>query len=136
MIVIDTSVLSEAFRHRRGIQPTRSAEELVRLIRDGESLAVPGVVLQEFLAGLRDEALFLKLAGLLRPLPLLLATHENHVAAARISNSCRAAGIAAGAVDCLIAAQALGRDHQLFSSDRDFERIAEVCELQLYLPMN
>ncbi len=133
MIVLDTTVLSLAYRRRRG-----SAEEplpvraLREMILEDIPLSVPGIVLQELLSGVRTNEQFHRLHGLMEGFPILMAEHEDHVTAAQISNTCRRHGVTAAAVDCLIAAMAVTRDAQIFALDEDFEDMAPHCSLQLF----
>lgn len=138
MIVLDTSILSLAFRRRRR-GPAREEEPvpvraLRSLILEDAPLGVPGLVLQELLSGVHDRDQFRRLERLLAAFPLLLARRETHLEAARISNACRAAGVAASAADCLIAAHAQEMSGWLFTMDQDFVRMAAHCGLVLYRP--
>jgi len=137
VIVLDTSVLSAAFRRRRqsGAE-ARAVEALRRLLSADAPLAVPGIVLQELLAGVRTEEQFVRLRTLLEPFPLILAERHHHVRAARIANTCRRSGISTSTIDCLIAAIATEHDAPLFTLDRDFARIAPHCSLKLWTPQD
>lgn len=92
---------------------------------------LPGICLQEVLSGVRTREQFERLTRVLSPFPVLLASRAHHLAAARIANACRAAGVAATAVDALIAAITLEHRARLLTTDDDFERIARLCGLQL-----
>ena len=65
---------------------------------------------------------------------LLSARREDHLAAARISNTCRRHGISASTIDCLIAAQAIAVKGELYTLDRDFTSVAALTKLLLYQP--
>lgn len=132
MILLDTSVLSLAFRRRgrEGAEPEAVAS-LQRLIEEDAELAVPGIVVQELLSGLRSESEFARLEDRLSGFSVLLADEEAHRSAARLANACRAAGIAASTVDCLIAAQALESGAALFTLDQDFSRMTHCAPLEL-----
>lgn len=130
MIVVDTSVLSIAYRRRTGARDV--IDELRRLIVDDEGVSIPGIAIQEVLSGLRGPAQFRRMDALLRSFPLLLATRDTHVRAAAIANDCQRAGVAVTAPDCLIAAHALERDAALFTTDDDFARMAPACHLALH----
>jgi predicted nucleic acid-binding protein len=136
LILLDTSVLSLAFRRRRRppIAVPDTAAEIERLIEQDLALAIPGVVFQELLSGVREAAEFRRLRRVLEGFPTITATIADHLAAAEIANSCRAGGIAASTIDCLIAAQAVGTDSLLFTLDQDFARIASCCGLELWSP--
>ncbi len=130
MIVLDTSVLSLAFRRRQASSP--EAAKLGQMIEDDEPLAVPGIVLQELLSGIRGRAQFARMQEIMAGFPLLLATQDDHIAAARIANDCRQAGITTSTPDCLIAALTVRRNARLFTTDSDFVRMAEHADLTLF----
>jgi predicted nucleic acid-binding protein len=134
LIVLDTSVLSLAFRRRPGGLTTASDTrlELERMIEQDWPLLVPGVVLQELLSGIREVAEFARLRAVMEGFPVVTATIADHLVAASVSNACRAKGIAASTIDCLIAAQAIGAGYSLFTLDEDFRRIATCCSLVLW----
>ena len=133
MTLVDTSVWSLAFRRRRRQEQESPAARLLhRLILEDQPLALPGIVFQELLSGVRDSSHERKLFKLLEGFPLWLATREQHIEAARIFNACRAAGIAAATVDCLIAAQCVSTNSALLTTDADFIRIARCCPLELF----
>lgn len=135
MILLDTSVLSLAFRRRGqhgGASPAAGA--LRRLIEGDAPLAVPGIVLQELLSGVRGEGRFSRLRRLIEPFPVLLAERRHHIEAARIANTCWRAGVSASTVDCLIAALAIESEAYLFTLDADFVRIARCSALKLWEP--
>ena len=135
MIIVDTSVWSLAFRRRGSPAPIPSIVTfLYRLIENDEPIGVPGIVLQELLAGVKDDAQAKRLEGLMRGFALLLADRDQHLLAARISTACRKAGVAAATVDCLIAAQSIATDSALLTVDEDFSRISRHCALRLLSP--
>lgn len=94
-------------------------------------MAIPGVVLQELLSGVKTEAAARKLEEVLSGFPLLLATRATHVLAAELRSRCRVKGIAAHTVDCLIAAQTIEADAELLTTDEDFSRMADHTALRL-----
>lgn len=133
MIAVDTSVLSLAMRRPiRGLyREAPAAARLRKAVEEGLPVVVPGVCLQELLSGVRTAQQFTRLASLMAPYPVLVATRADHVAAARIANACRAAGIAVGTVDALIAAIVVQHRARLLTTDGDFQRIALHCALAL-----
>jgi predicted nucleic acid-binding protein len=133
MIVLDTSVLSLAFRRVRGEAGAPPVVvELRRLVATDAALAVPGIVLQELLSGVRSTEQFRRLAGLLDGFPLLFARKRTHLAAAQVANACRQGGIAASTADCLIAAHAIDIRGRLFTVDSDFGAIAGCSTLRMH----
>ena len=133
MIVVDTSVLSHVYRRLRLVGPEKpEVRELRRLLIMDVPFFVPGAAYQQLLSGVREREHFERLLALTTHLPVRLATLDDHVLAASISNLCRKNGIATDPVDCVIAAQALSTDAELLTLDEDFERMAPLCELRLW----
>jgi predicted nucleic acid-binding protein len=133
MILLDTTVLSLAFRRRRVAAEEPGPVRVLRdMVREDTPLAVPGIVMQELLSGIRADEQFHRLHDLLQGFPLVLAEAEDHLTASRISNACRRHGVSAAAVDCLIAAMAVVRRGRLFTLDEDFSSMARHCDLQLF----
>jgi predicted nucleic acid-binding protein len=132
LILVDTSVWSLAFR-RRGARQTEPAEArlLRRLILEDVPLAVPGIVLQELLSGLREQSQMARLQTKMSGFPPVLATRADHLEAARLLNDCRRAGVACTTIDALVATLAIRRKASLFTADRDFTYIAEHTPLRL-----
>jgi len=133
LIAVDTSVLSLALR-RRGKRELAEHPAVVRLrraIQEGEALVVPGICLQEILSGVRTPEQFERLAAGLAPFPVLLASRAHHLAAARMVNACRKAGVAVGAVDALIAALTVEHRARLLTTDEDFQRVRSHTTLRL-----
>ena len=132
MIVLDTSVLSHAWRRAR--RDENVAASLTDLIRQrNKTLAIPGIVVQELLAAPRTDEQRDRLEGMTRSFRILLADRELHIEAADIETSCVRRGITPGTVDCLIAAHTLRADADLFTVDEDFKHIAKHTGLRLYV---
>lgn len=131
MIVLDTSVLSIAYRRRAHTPLHPAVEFLDAAIQEDLALGVPGIVLQELLTGIRHDAQRERLESLMEGFPLLLPERGQFLLGARIANRCRSAGIATTAVDCLIAAQTIIAGGRLLTLDDDFLRIATRSELRL-----
>jgi predicted nucleic acid-binding protein len=90
VILLDTSVLSAAFRRRRRAgAEALAANALAGMIARDVPLAIPGIVLQELLRGVRDNAQFARLSRLVEPFPVVMAERRDHVTGARIANACR-----------------------------------------------
>jgi hypothetical protein len=133
VIVLDTSILSLAFRRRSreaGDEPPL-VTALRKLIADDAPLAIPGIVLQELLSGVRSGEQFRKLQRAMAGFPLLLADESHHLRAAQISNACRRHGVACSTIDTLIAAQVIESGGKLFTTDVDFQQIAIHSPLKL-----
>ena len=136
MILLDTSVLSAALRRRKaGPAETQLVSVLQGLLNTGQKVSVPGLVVQELLSGVREEAQFQRMKTiLLRGYPIVTASIGDHLLAADITNQCRRRGVTVSAGDALIAALAINRRATLFSADRDFNDIAKATTLKLLEP--
>lgn len=133
MILLDTSVLSLAFRRRSGGEAEpQVAATLRRLVAEDAPMGVPGIVLQELLSGVRTVQEFDRLKGIMDGFPLVIARREDHLTVARIANACARKGVPTSTVDCLIAALAISRKAALFTLDADFARMAPLCGLTLF----
>jgi predicted nucleic acid-binding protein len=94
LIVVDTSVWSLAFRRRRwpkGVTPG-VVKLLQKFTREMQQVVVPGVVLQELLPGVKNPEQGERIKELMEGYPLVLATKEQHVEAANISNAAERRG--------------------------------------------
>jgi hypothetical protein len=131
MIVLDTSVLSRVLRRQQLPQSDPIREQLERLLDENIQVAIPGIVVQEILSGIRSAQQFAGLRRRLDPFPIVLASAADHVHAAQIVNQCRAGGLTPGSIDALIAALTIRRNGNLFTVDADFTRIAEFVPLKL-----
>lgn len=131
MILLDSSVLSMVFRRSRALDPHPAIRQFRVLVENDRAMAIPGVVFQEVLSGVKTTSSFHRLEDALSGFPLLLADRAAHRRAAQVRNACRGAGIAAASFDSLIAAQALLADAELFTLDDDFVRMSRVTGLKL-----
>lgn len=134
MIILETSLLSLAFRRRWAGGRPPAVDHLDEMLESKTMLAIPGIVVQEILSGIRTESQFQETKAGLSAFPLLLAQPRDHFAAAKVFNVCAANGVALSTVDCLIAAQAMARGASLWTLDEDFTRIARHTGLKLYRP--
>jgi predicted nucleic acid-binding protein len=130
MLLVDSSVWIDV---TRGVDTdaTRFLE-----LRDEEELAVTGIVFQEVLQGVSDDAVYERLRdmffGLLLLEPRELSTYE---IAAQLYRRARGAGFTIRkATDCLIAALALEHGALLVHNDRDFVALAQVEPSLLIYP--
>jgi predicted nucleic acid-binding protein len=132
LILVDTCVWSLVLR-RKGLQARQhpAALRLRTLIEADEPVTLPGIVLQEVLSGVSDEAVHARLAATLASFPTLLATTNDHLQAADIQSACVRRGIAIEAAVALIAAQALEHDAALLTRDADFTRVRTLFDLRL-----
>ncbi len=87
-----------------------------------------GLIRQELLSGIREQAQFDKVKAALAPYldePIETADHEY---AARIYNACRAQGVEAGTVDILICAVAVRRGWAVLSGDAGLNRCLAIAK--------
>jgi predicted nucleic acid-binding protein len=134
VIVLDASVLSAGLGRRPRLVGREDpiVREVVRILGSTEPYFVPGIVAQEYLSGAQSFEQERFLDDLVAKIVIRPATAEEHRVAARISNECRWNGLAVGSADCLIAAQTLAASGFLFTLDKDFERMAPLCDLRLW----
>ena len=133
MILIDTCVLSEAFR--KSANPTkysRYIESFKQMILDDWPLAIPGIVLQEYLTGFKTDQKFENAREIISGFPVVLAEEDDHLLASRIRSQCISKGVSAHGIDCLIAATSINRNYRLVTFDKDFAAISKVCHLKLF----
>jgi len=127
LILVDTSVWIDFFSP----SPGRGGDELRRMIDEGETFALSGVVVTEILLGLKRDVhrieRFLSMWDMLEP-----RGFSTYSEASSISRLARSKGISLTTIDTLIAAIALEHDASLFSLDKDFSRIARLTPLVLY----
>ena len=132
-ILIDTPVWSLALR-RKTTDLSSSQRRLIQLLQEivneGRAQLI-GPVRQELLTGLREDNQFRRLRDYLRDFPDTVLATEDYEEAARASNECRKAGIAATQVDMLICAVSLHHGWRIFTTDRDFPHYAAVLPIQL-----
>jgi predicted nucleic acid-binding protein len=133
VILLDTSVLSLAYRRKYRTHEDQPQEVLIlqKMVTTHKPIAIPGIVFQEFLSGLREKDQFQQLQRMVANFPIILATQSHHLEAANIANTCRHAGVITSATDCLIAAITIEQQAQLFTTDQDFTNIASHCSLKL-----
>ena len=133
MILLDTSVLSRAFRRTRpGPLERRTRAVVERLLTADTGLGMPGLVLQEVLSGIRSEKQFADLERrLVHGFTIIHPTTTDHIEAARLRNQCLALGLNVSGPDCLIARLAMAGNHELFADDEDFHSIAKHTRLKI-----
>ena len=129
-VLVDTSVLSQAFR-RHSPEPNETALALARLIKDPGILII-GPVRQEILSGIREAARFSQLKEELRVYRDQNPLTEDFEKAAEMFNSCQSAGIQGSDTDFLICAMAARLGAAIFTLDKDFERYAKHLPIHLY----
>lgn len=128
-MLVDTSVWIDFFNGYESNQ----AEHLASAIAEAESIVVPGIVLNELLLGLNNDAEAARISNLLEAFELVAEPNRaDYIEAARIYRLCRAKGFTIrSTIDCLIAQLCLRDDLALLTKDRDFKAIAHCVPLRL-----
>lgn len=128
-ILVDSSIWSVSLR------AGRSHPEAARLrhqVVTGSQVFLLGIILQEVLQGIREPQVTERVCQELSAFDFLPLGVADYQSASQLFKTCRTRGIAAGTIDCLIAAAAIRHDCRLHSLDEDFKRIASVSELELF----
>ena len=130
MIVVDTSVWIDVLN---GVD-SPPAIRCVRLIEDGEPVALTDIIFTEVLQGLRDDEEAAVVEAHLRAFPVLhLRALDDFSLAAELYRSARRSGVTVrGTLDCLIAAACVRAGAPLLHADADFDRIASCTPLRIY----
>lgn len=123
MLLLDSSVWIDIHRAR-----ATSATRYVEAREDSEEIATTGLIFQEVLQGIREDAAYESMRQVLWATLILepreLSTYE---IAAQLYRAARAAGLTLRKPnDCLIAALALEHGALLVHNDRDFVALAQV----------
>ncbi|MEM7791851.1 MAG: PIN domain-containing protein [Verrucomicrobiota bacterium] len=127
-VVVDTTVWSLFLRRDKPADSSPEVEKLKVYLQDGRA-ALPGIVRQELLSGIRNPEQFDKLSHLLEGFPDILATSEDHLNAARFFNQCRQQGIQGSPVDFLICALAHRLEAPILTTDQDFIHYAKIIPI-------
>lgn len=135
-VLVDTSIWSLALRRKpRDLNTSEkpAVAELTGLIQEGRARII-GLVRQELLSGIKTSGQYDKLRSILRSFPDEAINTSDYEAAAKVSNDCRAKGVAVTVSDMLICAIALAREWSIFTTDPDFRNYAKVLPLKLHSP--
>ncbi len=126
MLLIDTSVWIMVFRDRTG----RVRQNLEALINDRKVFLTRFTQL-ELLQGSLDEREWNLLSSYLVNQDYAEISNTGWISSARIYYDLRRRGLTVRSpIDCCIAQVALDSDFLLIHNDRDFETIAQICELR------
>ncbi len=130
-LLVDTSVWSLALRRKdaASLSPDEQKlkDELAQAIQDAR-VAMIGLIRQELLSGIKEQAQFDKVSAALDPFLDEKIDTADHEYAARLYNECRSQGVEAGTVDMLICAVAMRRKWQVLSSDGGLNRCLIVAK--------
>jgi predicted nucleic acid-binding protein len=130
-LLVDTSVWSLALRRKTtatlSLEEQKLKAELVRAITEGR-VAMLGLLRQEILSGIKEDAQFDKVKAALDPYLDESINIADHEFAARVYNECRNQGLEAGTVDILICAVAARRGWEVLSGDNGLNRCLAVTK--------
>jgi len=128
MYLIDTSVLIDFFKGKE----TKQSKKLEKIIRNQIPFGISIFTYQELLQGAKDEKEFEKLKQYLSTQKIYYPTHDTFEASAYLFFSCRKKGITIrSTIDTIIATTAIENGLILLCSDRDFEHITRVIDLEI-----
>lgn len=129
MVVIDTSVWIDYFNDN----PTSQTKILEEILNSDRIIVLPAIIYQEILQGIRSDQKFQTIKDLLDEFVFLPPlTKSTYLQAATIYRVCRKKGITIRkSIDCLIAATVIENGLSLLHNDSDFDKIAEVFELNI-----
>ena len=133
-VFVDTSVWSLALR-RDAVLSLPEIDALKRALETG-SVVTTGLVLQELLQGFPKPHAQAQVTHYFATLPMLMPDRDDHVHAADIRNLCRRKGIQVGTIDALLARLCIRHDLPMLTTDRDFERVAELTQMPLWAPVS
>jgi predicted nucleic acid-binding protein len=135
-VLVDTPIWSCAYRRtQHSIQEASLIAELIDLIRREEAVFI-GAICQELLSGINNKDLFEDVRTAMRGFVELSATLADYELAATYFNACRRQGVQGSATDFLICAVATSYGATIFTTDRDFERYAQVLGIRLHKRTN
>ena len=130
-LLVDTSVWSLALR-RDALATDPEVQELKDALLGADIVVTTGLVLQELLQGFSGPKASAQIIERFAALPLLQPDREDHIAAAKLRNTCRRAGVQIGTVDAVLAQLCIRHDLVLLSTDNDFSLAAKHCPLRVW----
>lgn len=124
-VLVDTSVWIDFFNRQPGPEAEAEVETLARLLEDEVEIVTCGVVVAEFLQGIRESEGLAKLERHFRDMECLAPREpDTYFAAARMYRELRSLGITVrSTIDCLIACLAAEHGALLLARDRDIAAI-------------
>lgn len=128
MILVESSVWIDFLTH----PPSPHRGHFGALLRLPGAVGVPGPVVQEVLQGIRDPAIFEQVRQTLEGFPIFHAQTSTYLRATQLYRQLRAKGSTVPSGDVTIAAIAIETEHELYTLDHHFQRIAQHSALRLY----
>lgn len=134
IVLVDTSIWSLALRRSAGHLNERQQQLVAewRTLIEQRRVAIIGPIRQEILSGIRTLRAFEDLRARLTAFPDLPLDTALYEEAAACFNRCRAQGVTGTPIDMVLCAAADQFGLSIFTTDRDFERYAEVLPLRLH----
>jgi predicted nucleic acid-binding protein len=135
--IVDTCVWSLSLRRQNETTISADEQQLIAQLRgaiQSRRAAIIGLIRQEILSGIRDNALFAKTKELLDPFRDEIVTSEDHVEAARLFNLCRSRGVECGSIDILICAVAARLRYDILTYDQGLMRCIQLLRSQGLMP--
>lgn len=130
-LLVDTSVWSLALRRKNAAslspEEQKLKAKLTEAIQDGR-VAMIGLIRQELLSGIKEQAQFEKVKSALAPFLDEQIDTADYEHAARLYNECRSQGFEVGPVDMLICAVAMRRNWQVLSNDSGLKQCLAVAK--------
>jgi len=130
-VLVDTCIWSLALR-RSAPQTIAEVVEFQELIREQRVLFL-GVIRQELLSGIKEEANFINLRDHLRAFPDITLESVDFESAAEFFNICRKNGIQGSNTDFLICAVANRMNVPILTTDADFVNYCRFLPIKLHL---
>ena len=130
-LLVDTSVWSLLLR-RDAPSDIPEVAELRASLSTRQLIVTTGLILQELLQGFVPPRIQAAITERFAPLRVLQPTRGDHVAAAELSNTCRAKGVQLETVDALIAQLCIAHDLTLLTTDDDFRHAARHIPLRVW----
>lgn len=127
MILLDTNILSLMFRRNDTPEYVRPLRNRLQWLAGLQRVAVPGLVIQELLTGIRHPEQFQRICRGVQAIPVLQTTIEQHIEAAQLANRCLLHGVSAHVTDTLLASLALSMKGYVLTEDQDFLNMAPYC---------
>ena len=118
MVVVDSNVWIDYLRHADS-RPGARLDELLEL----REVVLVGVVLAELLQGSTGERDHARLEPALEAAEYAEIERASWARAGRLSRELRASGVQIPLTDLIIAAFAIEHEHELFTFDKDFQKV-------------
>ncbi len=133
-LLVDTSVWSLALR-RNAPATEPEVVALKSALAGADVVVTTGMILQELLQGFGPPKARAQIIASFATIALVQPDRADHIAAADLRNTCRAAGVQLGTIDALIAQLCIRHGLTLLTTDKDFTHAARHSKLKLWCPL-